>query len=161
MQRLPWTFHIYILFPIFFWQDVTRRVYANWPALRGHGFGDVGRTLGVLLRLFLAVVALQSMVVRHLLPSFSLLCVMLSETLSEVWVHQSNSLELRFRRHWARLAYDLLARKRQREALLALGCRVHCLSDVPTASRGSLRAFDHYVNNRSTEVGIVFADDLL
>ena len=68
IQRLPWTFHIYILFPFFFWQDVTRKVYANWSALRGHEFNDVKRTLSVLLRLFVAVLALQCMVVRHILP---------------------------------------------------------------------------------------------
>jgi phosphatidylinositol glycan class N len=71
IQRLPWTFHIYILFPFFFWQDVARKVYANWSALRGLGFGDVRWTWSLLLRLFLAVVALQSMVVRQILPSLS------------------------------------------------------------------------------------------
>lgn len=73
IQQLPWTFHIYILFPFFFWMDVAEKVYANWSALRGLGFGNVRWTWSVLLRLFLAVVALQSMVVRHLPPPFSLL----------------------------------------------------------------------------------------
>jgi phosphatidylinositol glycan class N len=68
IQRLPWTFHIYILFPFFFWQDVTRKVYANRSSLRGHEFNDVKWTLSVLLRLFVAALALQSMVVRHILP---------------------------------------------------------------------------------------------
>src|SRR5712671_3915021 len=36
LQRLPWTLHVYILFPVYFWQDVTRKVYANWSALRGY-----------------------------------------------------------------------------------------------------------------------------
>ncbi|KAF8496185.1 Phosphatidylinositolglycan class N-domain-containing protein [Russula emetica] len=57
IQRLPWTFHIYILFPFFFWQDVTRKVYANWSALRSLWFGDVKWTSSVLLGLFFAVVA--------------------------------------------------------------------------------------------------------
>jgi phosphatidylinositol glycan class N len=72
VQRLPWTFHIYIIFPFYFWQDVTRKVYANWSALRGHGFNDVKWTLSFLLRLSLAVVALQHMVVRHISPFSSL-----------------------------------------------------------------------------------------
>lgn len=71
IQRLPWTFHIYILFPLFFWQDVTRKVHANWSALRSLWFDDVRWTSSVLLGLFFAVVALQSMVVRHIPPSFS------------------------------------------------------------------------------------------
>jgi hypothetical protein len=69
IQRLPWTFHIYILFPFFFWQDVTRKVYANWSALRSIWFDDVRWTSRVLLGLFFAVVVLQSMVVRHIPPS--------------------------------------------------------------------------------------------
>lgn len=69
--------------------------------------------------------------------------------MSEVWVHQPSGLERRFRRHRAQLAYDLLARKRKREAILALGCRVHRLSHVPTASRGSLREFEDHVNKKS------------
>jgi hypothetical protein len=71
IQRLPWTFYIYILFPFFFWQEVTRKVYANWSALRSLWFDDVRWTSGVLLGPFFAVVALQSMVVRHIPPSFS------------------------------------------------------------------------------------------
>ena len=66
IQRLPWTFHIYVLFPFFFWQDVTRKVYANWSDLRRLWFDDVRWTSNVLLMLFFAVVALQSMVVRHI-----------------------------------------------------------------------------------------------
>ena len=108
VQRLPWTFHIYILFPFFFWQDVTRKVYANWSALRGHWFNDVKWTLSALLRLSLAVVALQSMVVRHISPSPSLL-VRCSARLSEVWVHQPSGLERWFRCHGAQLACDFLA----------------------------------------------------
>lgn len=70
IQRLPWTFHIYILFPFFFWQEVTRKVYANWSALRSLWFDGVWAS-SILLGLFFAVVALQSMVVRYILPSFS------------------------------------------------------------------------------------------
>lgn len=64
IQRLPWTLHIYILFPIFFWQDVTRKVYVNSSAFRGRKI-DTRWIAGTLLGLVLAVVALQSMVVRH------------------------------------------------------------------------------------------------
>jgi GPI ethanolamine phosphate transferase 1 len=71
IQRLPWTFHIYVLFPFFFWQDVTRKVYANWSALRSLWFDDARWTSNVLLGLFFAVIGLQSMVVRHIPPSFS------------------------------------------------------------------------------------------
>jgi phosphatidylinositol glycan class N len=71
IQRLPWTFHIYILFPFFFWQDVTRKVYANWSALRSPWSDNVKWTSSVLLGPFFAVVGLQSMVVRHIPPSFS------------------------------------------------------------------------------------------
>lgn len=71
IQRLPWTFHIYVLFPFYFWQDVTRKVYTNWSALRGLWFDDVKWTSSVLLGIFLAVVGLQSMVVRHIPLSFS------------------------------------------------------------------------------------------
>lgn len=70
IQRLPWTFHIYVLFPFFFWQEVTRKVYVNWSALRSLRFYDVRWTSNVLLGLFFVVVALQSMVVRHIPPSF-------------------------------------------------------------------------------------------
>ena len=71
IQRLPWTFHIYVLFPFYFWQGVTRKVYANWSTLRGLWFNDVRWTSNFLLRLFFAVVALQSMVVCHIPPSCS------------------------------------------------------------------------------------------
>jgi GPI ethanolamine phosphate transferase 1 len=64
IQRLPWTLHIYILFPIFFWQDVTRKVYANSSAFCGRKL-DARWIAGTLLGVVLAVVALQIMVVRH------------------------------------------------------------------------------------------------
>ncbi len=71
IQRLSWTFHVYILFPFFFWQDVTKKVYANWSTLRGLRFDDVRRISDVLRGLFFAAIALQSMVVRHIPPLFS------------------------------------------------------------------------------------------
>ncbi len=63
MQRLPWTLHIYVLFPLFFWQDVTRKVYANWSAIRDRKL-DAKWVAGSLFGLLLVVAALQSMVVR-------------------------------------------------------------------------------------------------
>lgn len=68
LQRLPWTLHIYILFPFFFWQDVARKVYANWSTLCAPKL-KVNWIASTLLRLLLAVVALQTMVVRHSCPS--------------------------------------------------------------------------------------------
>jgi phosphatidylinositol glycan class N len=63
MQRLPWTLHIYVLFPLFFWQDVTIKVYANWSAIRDRKL-DAKWVTGSLFGLLLVVAALQSMVVR-------------------------------------------------------------------------------------------------
>ena len=88
IQRLPWTFHIYILFPFFFWQDVTRKVYANWSALRSLWFDDAKWTSSALLRIFFAVVALQSMVVRYIPPSFSnLVRYSARYSVFQVWIH--------------------------------------------------------------------------
>lgn len=71
VQQLPWTLHVYILFPFFFWQDVTRKVHANWSAVRDSNF-DAKRIASTLLGLFMAVAVLQNMVVRfsntHLSP---------------------------------------------------------------------------------------------
>jgi GPI ethanolamine phosphate transferase 1 len=64
IQRLPWTLHVYILFPIFFWQDVTRKVYANLSVFRGRK-PDAKSIASTLLGLVLAVTTLQTMVVRH------------------------------------------------------------------------------------------------
>ncbi|KAH9985887.1 Phosphatidylinositolglycan class N-domain-containing protein [Russula compacta] len=61
VQRLPWTLHIYILFPFFFWQDVARKVYANWSTLCAHEL-NANWIASTLLRLLLAGIALQSMV---------------------------------------------------------------------------------------------------
>jgi Phosphatidylinositolglycan class N (PIG-N) len=35
IQRLPWTLHIHILFPMFFLQDVTRKFYLHSSVFRG------------------------------------------------------------------------------------------------------------------------------
>jgi phosphatidylinositol glycan class N len=64
VQQLPWTFHVYILFPYFFWQDVTRKVHANWSAVIRDSTFDAKWIASTLFGLFLAVAALQSMVVR-------------------------------------------------------------------------------------------------
>jgi len=64
LQRLPWTLHVYILFPVYFWQDVTRKVYANWSALRGRRL-DAKWIANTLFKMLLTVFALQCMVVRH------------------------------------------------------------------------------------------------
>ncbi|KAH9963989.1 Phosphatidylinositolglycan class N-domain-containing protein [Lactifluus volemus] len=61
IQRLPWMLHVYILFPIFFWQDVTRKVYANLSVFRGRK-PDAKSIASTLLGLVLAVTTLQTMV---------------------------------------------------------------------------------------------------
>jgi len=62
VQKLPWTLHIYILFPFFFWQDVTRKVYVNWSALsRGYRL-DAKWIASTLFKMLLTVFALQCMV---------------------------------------------------------------------------------------------------
>jgi GPI ethanolamine phosphate transferase 1 len=67
VQRLPWTLHIYVLFPFFFWQDVARKVHANWSAVRSRRL-DAKWIASTLLGLLLAVAMLQSMVVRCSTP---------------------------------------------------------------------------------------------
>jgi len=62
-QKLPWTLHVYILFPFSFWHDVTRTVYANWSAIRGHSL-DTKWIASTLIGLLVAASVLQSMVVR-------------------------------------------------------------------------------------------------
>ncbi|KAI0270500.1 Phosphatidylinositolglycan class N-domain-containing protein [Gloeopeniophorella convolvens] len=63
IQRLPWTFHIYILFPVYFWQDVAMKIASSstfqWRKLNAVW---IARPL---VGLILAVAALQSMVVGY------------------------------------------------------------------------------------------------
>ncbi|KAI9457067.1 alkaline phosphatase-like protein [Russula earlei] len=61
IQRLPWTLHIYILFPFFFWQDVTRKIYTNWSTLRGYKL-DAKWVASTLFKLLMTVLTLQGMV---------------------------------------------------------------------------------------------------
>ncbi|KAI0290310.1 PigN-domain-containing protein [Russula brevipes] len=61
LQRLPWTLHIYILFPFYFWNDVAGKLYANWSAF-GRQKLDVKWVAHSLFGLLLAAAALQSMV---------------------------------------------------------------------------------------------------
>jgi hypothetical protein len=67
LQRLPWTLHIYILFPFYFWDDVVGKLYANWSAF-GRQKLDVKWVVSSLFGLLLAAVVLQSMVVRFSHP---------------------------------------------------------------------------------------------
>lgn len=94
VQHLPWTLHVYILFPFFFWQDVTRKVHANWsPAVVRASNFDAKWIASTLLGLFLAVAVLQSMVVRfffkhptsHLLWDFQRRDVQFGYTDRAVW----------------------------------------------------------------------------
>ena len=62
VQKLPWTLHVYNLFPFFFWHDVTRTVYANFSAIRSRRLGAKG-VVSTLIGLIVAVAVLQSMVV--------------------------------------------------------------------------------------------------
>ncbi|KAI0295105.1 PigN-domain-containing protein [Multifurca ochricompacta] len=61
VQRLPWTLHIYILFPFYFWQHVARTVFANRSALHVHKV-DLTWIVGTTLGLLLSIAGLQSMV---------------------------------------------------------------------------------------------------
>jgi len=63
VQKLPWSLHVYILFPFFFWNDVTRTVYANLSAIRSRRL-DAKWIASTLIGLLVAVTVLQSMVVR-------------------------------------------------------------------------------------------------
>ena len=104
IQRLPWTLHIYILFPMFFWQDVTRKVYLHSSVFRGHKL-DAKWIASTLLGLVLTVVVLQNMVVRH---SVYLLLIGFS-TESQGRIHQSCGLEYWLCCHRTFLALDILA----------------------------------------------------
>jgi hypothetical protein len=144
MQRLPWTLHLYVLFPFFFWQDVTRKVNANWSAVR-YSKLDANWIMNTLLGFLLAVTVLQSMVVRFFKPH-PCRYEILSER-REVWVHQSSRLECRLCRYGYWLASGILAR-RQRKALLAMGYLVRHYCSVPTAFCGSLREPRHHVRDQ-------------
>jgi Phosphatidylinositolglycan class N (PIG-N) len=97
-----WTLHAYILFPMFFWQDVTRKVYLHSSVFRGRKL-DAKWIAGTLLGLVLTVVVL---VVRH---SVYLLLIGFS-TESQGRIHQSCGLEYLLRCHRTFLAFDILAR---------------------------------------------------
>jgi len=134
VQKLPWTLHVYILFPFSFWHDVTRTVYANWSAIRGHSL-DTKWIASTLIGLLVAASVLQSMVVRSFhVPS------PIYEILNggpKGWVHYTDCLECWLCRYWSGLAPDILAQG-QNEVPLALGCLLHHYSRVPTAFRESL-----------------------
>lgn len=61
IQRLPWTLHIYILFPFYFWHEVAIRVSVVSSVVRNHQLGT-SWIANAALGLVLAVAALQSMV---------------------------------------------------------------------------------------------------
>lgn len=61
IQRLPWTLHIYILFPSYFWQNVARRISGVPSDIRNHKL-DTRRIANTAFGFILAVAALQSMV---------------------------------------------------------------------------------------------------
>jgi phosphatidylinositol glycan class N len=65
IQRLPWTLHIYILFPFYFWHEVAIRVSVASSVVRNHKLGT-SWIANAALGLVLVVAALQSMVVRRL-----------------------------------------------------------------------------------------------
>ena len=68
IQRLPWTLHIYILFPFYFWQNVARSVSVASSVVRIHKL-DSRWIANAALGLVLAVAALWSMVVSRLARS--------------------------------------------------------------------------------------------
>lgn len=68
IQRLPWTLHIYVLFPFYFWQEAALRVSVVSSVVRDHKLGTSWIAKAA-LGLILAVAALQSMVVRRLAHS--------------------------------------------------------------------------------------------
>jgi phosphatidylinositol glycan class N len=68
IQKLPWTLHIYILFPFYFWHEVAIRVSVVSSVVRNHKLGT-SWIANAALGLVLVVAALQSMVVRRLAPS--------------------------------------------------------------------------------------------
>lgn len=61
VQRLPWTLHIYILFPLYFWQNVARSVSVV-PSITRNQKLDTRWIANAALGFVLAVAALQSMV---------------------------------------------------------------------------------------------------
>ena len=75
IQRLPWTLHVYILFPFYFWQEVAIRVPVVLSVVRNHKLGT-SWIANAALGLVLTVAALQSMVVRRLAYSH---CVRISD----------------------------------------------------------------------------------
>lgn len=68
IQRLPWTLHIYILFPFYFWQNVARRVPVATSVIRNYKL-DTRWITNAALGLVFAVAALQGMVVSRLAHS--------------------------------------------------------------------------------------------
>jgi phosphatidylinositol glycan class N len=68
IQKLPWTLHIYVLFPFYFWHEVVIRVLVVSSVVRNHKLGT-SWIANAALGLVLVVAALQSMVVRRLAPS--------------------------------------------------------------------------------------------
>ena len=131
IQRLPWTLHIYILFPFYFWHEVAIRLSVMSSVIRNHKLGT-NWIANAALGLVLAVAALQSMVVRRIAPS---LPPCESQTSPEVWIQQPSSLERWFRHYWARVALNVLA-GRQREVLWVVGCFVSSHRSIPIASCG-------------------------
>ncbi|KAH9044928.1 Phosphatidylinositolglycan class N-domain-containing protein [Lactarius deliciosus] len=61
IQRLPWTLHVYILFPSYFWQTVARRISGVPSVIHNHKL-DTRRIANTAFGFILAVAALQSMV---------------------------------------------------------------------------------------------------
>ncbi|KAH9054908.1 PigN-domain-containing protein [Lactarius vividus] len=61
IQRLPWTLHIYILFPSYFWQNVAMRISGLPSVIRNHKL-DTRWIANTAFGFILAVAALQSMV---------------------------------------------------------------------------------------------------
>ena len=108
VQKLPWTLHVYVLFPFFFWYDVTRAVYANLSALRSRRL-DAKWITSTVIGLLVAVVVLQSMVVRCFHVS-SLPHDVRNER-SKGWVQYTACLERWLCRYRSRLAPDLLVQK--------------------------------------------------
>lgn len=78
IQRLPWTLHIYILFPFYFWHEVAIRLSVMSSVVRNHKLGT-NWIANAALGLVLAVAALQCMVVRRIAPLSS--CVNLKRAL--------------------------------------------------------------------------------
>lgn len=109
LEKSPWTFYLYIIFPVYFWREVLRISGGSIIGLvdlrKFHPWG----ILKVLTQSLLVIAALQSMVVS-MPPLFSTGSHRADASFStQVGIYPSSDLECRICRHRYPLANMVLA----------------------------------------------------